>query len=350
MSANKFLQSLQDSLLVCDGAMGTMLYTRGVHLSRCFDELNLSNPDLVGKIHHNYINAGAEVIETNTFGANRFKLAQHALADKLPEIVSSGVRIAREAADSKPGVFVAGSVGPLGEIISGRKGIGLEAAKEAFAATASLMAESGVDFILLETFPEPDELLLALGAVRQACPDLPIVAQAVYNEQGYCGKVRLEELVAGLEALGPSAVGINCRLSVDQMLPLVERIQQATNLPISCQPNVGHERIVEGRDFYLSTPEFMAEYMRRIIQGGGVKMVGACCGSTPEHIRALAGVARMLKPRSKVLIELADDRPQAAEDEERSPAGSLAGEDRFCRQNRGGQVCQQRRDQAAPGH
>jgi methionine synthase / methylenetetrahydrofolate reductase (NADH) len=303
MKKSKFEQALQDTILVCDGAMGTMIYARGVYINRCFDELNLTDRELIGKIHHNYINAGAEVIETNTFGANRIKLARHALADRISDIIAAGVEVAREAAESRPGVFVAGSVGPLGAGPKARKELTEKDAEAAFAEQIGLLIENGTDLILLETFTDPEELVLALKTARSLSGDVPVVAQAVFNERGKSprGGKTVEEVTRMLLAHQPTAVGMNCRLSADQMLPLLARMREVTDLPITCQPNVGTARVVEDRDMYLSTPEFMAEYFKRAIQGGGLKMVGGCCGSTPEHIRAVSATVRMLRP-SRVVV------------------------------------------------
>jgi len=318
MPLSGFEQALNDSVLVCDGAMGTMIYARGVYINRCFDELNLSDRELISKIHHNYINAGAEVIETNTFGANRIKLGRHALADRLPEIIAAGVEVARAAAKSRPGVYVAGSVGPLGKALKAGGGITQEEAAEAFAEQIGHLVDNGVDLVLLETFNDPDELVLALETARSLSSSVPVVAQAVFNEKGQArGGKTVEQVTALLLKHRPTAVGMNCRLSADRMLPLIERMHGATGLPLTFQPNVGSARQVEGRNIYLSTPEFMAEYTRRAIQGCGVRLVGGCCGSAPEHIRAITGTVRMLRPgRPQVLVgrepdnELRPEKPE----------------------------------------
>ena len=302
MPVSKFEQALRDATLVCDGAMGTMIYARGVYINRCFDELNLSDRELISKIHHNYINAGAEVIETNTFGANRVKLGRHSLANRLPEIIAAGVEVALEAAESRPGVFVAGSVGPLGAVLNATEGIAEEEAGEVFAEQIGLLIENGVNLVLLETFTNADELVLALKTARSINRSIPVVAQAVFNEKGQARDGRtVEEVTRMLLSHSPTAVGMNCRIGADQMLPLIRRMHEVTELPLTCQPNVGSPRKVEDRNMYLSTPEFMAEYLRRAVHDGGVKLVGACCGSTPEHIRAVANAVRMLRP-SRVFV------------------------------------------------
>jgi len=313
MSLPAFKDALRDSILVCDGAMGTLIYSRGVHLSRCFDEVNLSNPFLVSKIHHDYINAGARVIETNTFGANRLKLARHALADRIAEIVTAGVKIAREAA-TEAGVYVAGSVGPLGVRLDHPEGIRRPEAQEVFAEHIGLLLERGVDLLILETFVDPQELALACEVARQLDEDFPVVASAVFDEKQLCGGKTPEELVDLLTPLKPDAIGVNCRLSADKMLPVLERMHAVSGLPLSAMSDAGEARLVDDRDMYISTPEFVAEYARRAIQSAGVKLVGGCCGTNPGHIRAIAAAVRMLQPSSRtVSVRPRETRAEKAE-------------------------------------
>ena len=300
MSLPAFRDALRDSILVCDGAMGTLIYSRGVHLSRCFDEVNLSNPFLVSKIHHDYINAGARVIETNTFGANRLKLDRHALADRIGEIVAAGVKLAREAA-AEAGAYVAGSVGPLGVRLDHPEGIRRPEAQEVFAEHIGLLLDSGVDLLVLETFVDPQELALACEVARQLDGDFPVVASAVFDEKQLCGGKTPEECARLLEPLNPDAIGVNCRLSADKMLPVLERMHAATGLPLSAMSDAGEARLVDDRDMYVSTPEFVAEYARRAIQSAGVKLVGGCCGTNPGHIRAIAAAVRMLQPSTRTI-------------------------------------------------
>ena len=307
-SKSKFLNSLEKGILVLDGAMGSQLYQRGVHISRCFDELNLSQPDMILKIHNSYLNAGADILETNTFGANKVKLARHGLEAKLEDILRAGVKIAREAADSKPGTYVAGCIGPLGaDSDSGKRPYA--DAFENFRTVAEILIDAGADLLLLETFTDSGELL---EAVRAACEvassRIPVIASAVYNMEGITqdGCI-LEDLVKEFEKYDLAAVGLNCRLGADMMHPLVDRMQKVTERPLICQPNVGKARVIEDRDFQLSTPEHMAEHMRRMLSGGRLKMVGGCCGSTPEHIRSITAVVRMLRPgRVSVVAEHLD--------------------------------------------
>ncbi|MFH1070947.1 MAG: homocysteine S-methyltransferase family protein, partial [Candidatus Glassbacteria bacterium] len=290
-----FREAIAGSVLVCDGAMGTLIYTRGVHLSRCFDEVNLSNPYLVGKIHQDYVNAGANVIETNTFGANRIKLGRHALAGKMKEIIDAGVRLALEAAEGRE-VYVAGSIGPLGVKLNHPEGVGEAEARGVFAEQAGLLLEAGADLLILETFSDPVELAVALTAVKGVGPQAAVVASAVFDDTGRCGGHSPEELVNLLLAGKPAALGLNCRLGADRMLPVLERLHAVTDLPLSCMSDAGESRLVDDRDMYVSTPEFVAEYAKRAILGSGVKLVGGCCGTNPAHIRAIAATVRMLQP------------------------------------------------------
>ncbi|HUU30156.1 MAG TPA: bifunctional homocysteine S-methyltransferase/methylenetetrahydrofolate reductase [archaeon] len=304
-----FPDALRESILVCDGAMGTMIYSHGVYISSCFDEINLSNPYMVSKIHHDYIEAGARVIETNTFGANRLKLGRFALAESLERIIESGVGLAREAAGDS--VYVAGSVGPLGMKLEHPEGIRRKEAREVFAGHIGCLIRSGVDLLFLETFVDPLELELALEVTRELKPGFPVVASAVFDEKGYSRDKTIEQVVRLLEPHRPTAVGINCRLSADKMTPLLERMRKVTDLPLSFMPNVGEARLVDGRDIYLSTPEFIAEYTRRVIQAADVKLVGGCCGTNPSHIRAIAATVRMLQPgRARVSVMPSEAGPE----------------------------------------
>ena len=301
-----FEKALHDSILVCDGAMGTMIYTRGVYINSCFEEVNLSIPYMVTKIHRDYIEAGAQVIETNTFGANRLKLGRHALAESLPAIIKAGVALARDAAKGAE-IYVAGSVGPLGVKLGGPEGIERLEAKEVLAQHISEFLSNGVDLLVLETFSDPEELALALEAARELAPDFPVVASMVFNDQLLAGDKTPEEAVALLEPFRPTALGINCRLGANSTLPLLERMHRVTSLPLSSMPDAGEVCVIDDRDIYLSTPEFMAEYARRAIQGAGVKLVGGCCGTNPAHIRAVAATVRMLQPRRTVVSVARDE-------------------------------------------
>jgi len=279
-----FLDALDARVLVCDGAMGTMLYGKGIFLNRSFDELNLTQPDVVAEVHKAYVRAGADVLETNTFGANRLKLLAFALEDKLREINAAGVRIARQAARGQ--AYVAGAIGPLGVRVEPWGKTGLDEAEAAFREQAEALAEAGVDLFMLETFGDLAELGAAVRGVRAVSP-LPIVAQLTTNDDGLTADgAPPEQFTPALEALGADVIGLNCSVGPAAMLETIERIAEHTSARLSVQPNAGRPRAVEGRNIYLSSPEYMASYARRFV-AAGVRLVGGCCGTTPEHTRQM---------------------------------------------------------------
>ncbi len=280
-------------MLVCDGAMGTMLYSKGVFLNRSFDELNLTQPDLVAEVHQAYVRAGADVIETNTFGANRVKLGAFGLAERLHTINVQGARIARHAAREQ--AYVAGAIGPLGIRIEPWGKTGVDEAEQYFAEQAQALVEGGVDLFVLETFRDVNELGAAIAAVRRTC-DLPIVAQMTTEEDGNSlDGAPPETFAPEVARRGAHVIGVNCSVGPAAMLETIERIARATSARLSAQPNAGKPRDIEGRNIYLSSPEYMASYARRFILNG-VKLVGGCCGTTPEHIRHIKAAVRALAP------------------------------------------------------
>jgi homocysteine S-methyltransferase len=284
-----FLEAIAERVLVCDGATGTMLYAKGIFLNRCFDELNLTQPDLVAEVHQDYVRAGADVIETNTFGANRVKLGTFALADRVHAINLQGARIARHAA--RDAVYVAGSIGPLGIRIEPWGKTGVAEAEQYFAEQAAALVEGGVDLFVLETFRDVREMGAAIAAVR-AVSGLPIVAQMTTREDGTTvDGVPPEIFAPEIERLGATLIGVNCSVGPADMLETIERIARSTSAMLSAQPNAGSPREIEGRNIYLSSPDYMASYARRFILNR-VKLVGGCCGTTPEHIRAIKGAVR----------------------------------------------------------
>jgi methionine synthase I (cobalamin-dependent)/5,10-methylenetetrahydrofolate reductase len=288
-----FLDALDSRVLVADGAMGTMLYARGIFLNRCFDELNLAEPDLVAEVHEAYVRAGADVIETNTFGANRFRLLSFGLADKVAAINRQGARIARHAARDR--AYVAGSIGPLGVRIEPWGRTGVDEAAAAFREQAAALAEGGVDLFILETFRDLNELVAAIGAVR-AVSALPIVAQMSTEEDGNTlDGVPPDRFADELEKAGANVIGVNCAVGPAAMLETVETMARLSRLPLSAQPNAGRPRDVDGRNLYLCSPEYMASYARRFI-AAGVRLVGGCCGTTPDHIRQIAVAVRTVAP------------------------------------------------------
>jgi methionine synthase I (cobalamin-dependent)/5,10-methylenetetrahydrofolate reductase len=290
---SRFLEELQQRVLICDGAMGTMLYSRGIFINRCFDELNLSMPGLVKEIHEAYARAGAEIIETNTFGANAVRLGAHGFAGKLREINAAGVRLAREAAGDQG--FVAGSVGPLGIHIEPLGKTSFDEARAYFRAQVEALAEAGADLIVLETFGYLNELREAIRGAREAC-DLPIVAQMTIDDDGRAldGTAPVEA-ARRLEEWGADVIGLNCSVGPVEMLEGIEAMAQVATRPLSAMPNAGRPRSVEGRNLYLASPEYMAEYARLFIQAGA-RLIGGCCGTTPEHIKWVRNFVRSTTP------------------------------------------------------
>ncbi|MBI2835434.1 MAG: bifunctional homocysteine S-methyltransferase/methylenetetrahydrofolate reductase [Acidobacteria bacterium] len=288
-----FLEAIDRRVLVCDGAMGTMLYAKGVFLNRSFDELNLTQPDLVAEVHQAYVRAGSDVLETNTFGANRIKLGSFGLADRVHAINVQGARIARHAAREQ--VFVAGAIGPLGIRIEPWGKTGVDEAEEYFREQVAALVEGDVDLFVLETFRDLNEISAAIRAVRRLT-DRPIVAQMTTEEDGNSLDGTPPEVFApALESLGADLIGVNCSVGPAAMLETIERIAGVTRSRISAQPNAGKPRDVEGRNIYLCSPEYMASYARRFIING-VKLVGGCCGTTPDHIRAIKMAVRASAP------------------------------------------------------
>jgi homocysteine S-methyltransferase len=298
------LSRLKQGLVLCDGAMGTLLYAKGVFINNCYDELNLTQPDLIRNIHHEYLNAGADVIETNTFGGNSFRLARHGLAGQVREINLRGAHLAREAADAfnlkKAGsALVAGSVGPLGLRIEPLGKTSREEARAAFHDQIAALVEGGVDLLILETFGYLEELHQAMLAAREVSPNTQVVAQVTIDEDGNClDGASPETFTAKLEEWGADVIGCNCSVGPVAMLEAIERIRRVTERPLSAQPNAGIPRSIEGRNIYLCSPEYMASYARKFV-AAGVGLVGGCCGTTPEHTRAMKAALRMNDAKGK---------------------------------------------------
>src|SRR5437899_8460314 len=286
-----FKEAIEERILVCDGAMGTMLYAKGVFINKSFDALNLTEPDLVLGVHKEYVRAGADVIETNTFGANRIKLGSFGIADKLHAINEQAARIARQAAGDR--AYVAGSIGPLGIRIEPWGKTGVDEAQAYFREQAEALAEGGVDLFILETFRDLNEMGAAIDAVRSVS-DLPIVAQMTTEEGGNTlDGTPPEKFAPELERRGATLIGVNCAVGPAPMLDTIERMAAVTKLKLTAQPNAGKPRDVEGRNIYLCSPEYMASYARRFILHN-VRLVGGCCGTTPEHIRQIKMAVRSL--------------------------------------------------------
>src|SRR5580693_8972820 len=291
-----FLEALDERVLVCDGAMGTMLYAKGVFINKSFDALNLTQPDLVAEVHQEYVRAGADIIETNTFGANRIKLGSFGLAEKLEAINEQAARIARHAVSAAGGAaYVAGAIGPLGIRIEPWGKTSIDEARQYFREQARALALGGVDLFILETFRDLNEIGAAIDAVR-SLSDLPIIAQMTTDEDGNTlDGTPPERFAPELERRGATIIGVNCAVGPGPMLETIERMEAVTKQRLSAQPNAGKPRDVEGRNIYLCSPEYMASYARRFILHN-VRVVGGCCGTTPEHIRQIKAAVRALAP------------------------------------------------------
>jgi methionine synthase I (cobalamin-dependent)/5,10-methylenetetrahydrofolate reductase len=289
-----------DRVYVFDGAMGTMIYSRGVYINRCYDELNLTQADLVLAIHREYVKAGADIIETNTFGATRIKLRHYGLEDKLKEINLAGVRLAREAAGER--AFVAGAIGPLGIRIEPYGPTSVEEAQAIFREQAQALLEGGVDLFVLETFSDVAEIQQAIKAVRSIC-DLPIIAQMTIQNDGNTSYGTSPEIFTKrLDEWGADVIGLNCSVGPHAMLDALEKMREVTKCKLSAQPNGGLPRQFEGRLMYMASPEYMAKYAKRLIQSGA-KFIGGCCGTTPKHIKQIANAVAALSPgRSTVQV------------------------------------------------
>ena len=297
--ASDLLARIKQSPILCDGAMGTLLYAKGMFINRCYDELNLSQPELIRGIHHEYLQAGAEIIETNTFGGNSFRLARHGMADRVRDINLAGAHVAREAAKSFD-VWVAGSVGPLGVRIEPLGKTSFEEARNAFRDQVAALVDGGVDLLILETFGYLEELHQAILAVREVSPRIPVVAQVTIDEDGNCLDGSTPEFFTPrLEEWGPDVIGCNCSVGPVAMLEGIERMRPLTSLPLAAQPNAGIPRSVEGRNIYLCSPEYMASYARKFV-AAGVRLVGGCCGTTPDHIRVMKSALRVGEARARV--------------------------------------------------
>ena len=284
--------------MLCDGAMGTLLYSKGIFINRCYDELNLSQPELIRGVHHEYLQSGAEIIETNTFGGNSFRLARHSLADRVRDVNLAGARLAREAAKSFD-VWVGGSVGPLGTRIEPLGKTSFEEARSSFREQIAALVEGGVDVIVLETFGYLEELHQAILAARDVNPRIPVVAQVTIDEDSNCLDGSTPEVFAPrLAEWGADVIGCNCSVGPVAMLDAMERVRAATSLPLAAQPNAGIPRSVEGRNIYLCSPEYMASYARKFV-AAGVRLVGGCCGTTPDHIRVMKSALRVGEARAK---------------------------------------------------
>ncbi len=335
---SRFAEIFSDRAVLADGAMGTVLEARGVFTNRSYDELNLSDPNLIVAVHEEYLLAGAEILETNTFGANRFRLSRHGLGAKVEEINAAGVRLAREAVkrlkEKQAGeAWVAGAVGPLGVRLEPLGKTGLDEARAAFAEQIGVLKRSGVDLLIVETMPALNEAREALEAAKAVAPELPVLVMVTVDDEGDClDGSSAAQAAAWLTEWGADAVGVNCSTGPATVLTAIEEMRAATNLPLGAMPNAGMPRAVEGRNIYLCSPEYMASFARKAI-AAGAQMVGGCCGTTPNHIRAMRQAIRAIDEQAHVAGK--DAAPAVGKETppatlaQRSRLGSLIAEGKF---------------------
>lgn len=297
MSRSEKLQRLLDpqSVVFFDGAMGTMLYSKGVFINQSYDELNLRAPDLVREVHRAYVKAGAEVLETNSFGANRVKLAQYGLQEQVKPINVAAAALARDVAGDD--VLVAGAVGPLGVRLEPYGPTSREEARAIFREQMAALAEGGADLFVLETFSDLYEMEQAIAAAREVNPAMPVIAQMTIGADGRTPfGATAEDVARALDRFGADVIGLNCSVGPQGILEAIEKMAPLTKHKLAAQPNAGMPRDVDGRSMYMASPEYMATYARHLVQAGA-KVVGGCCGTTPEHIHAMIEGVRPLAPR-----------------------------------------------------
>jgi methionine synthase I (cobalamin-dependent)/5,10-methylenetetrahydrofolate reductase len=312
------------SLVLFDGAMGTMLYSRGVFINQCYDELNVRSPELVREVHRAYVRAGAEVLETNSFGANRLKLSQFGLAAQTVELNRRAAELARAAADEGHDVLVAGAVGPLGVRLEPYGATSVDEAREIFREQMEGLKAGGADLFILETFSDLHEIGQAVAAAREVDPTMPVVAQMTIGSDGLTPYgASPEDVVRALDRFGADVIGLNCSVGPQAILDAIEKMAPLTRRKISAQPNAGMPRDVGGRRMYMASPEYMASYARHLVHAGA-KVLGGCCGTTPEHIHSMSEGIRPLSPRfARTGAPAPSVRvgEQAAPRESRGPAG-----------------------------
>jgi methionine synthase / methylenetetrahydrofolate reductase (NADH) len=318
----EFNERLKDTILIADGAMGSLLHD-SVGAQRCFDELNTTEPEAVFRVHQSYIEAGAQIIETNTFGANRFKLAPLGLGDEVQRLNSRGVKIAREARDSaKREVLVAGSMGPLGLGVQSRHPEP-EEIKEIFYEQALALEERGVDLYILETFAYIEELELAIDAIR-SFSGLPIIAQLTYSEEGTTfGDLRPVAAAAQLKNKHVQVIGANCTLGPQALLPILQELVGVADVRVSGMPNAGFPKREGDRIVYpRSSPEYFALFAREAA-AMGVRILGGCCGTTPAHVQAMAEAVKSLRPVKATAVTQVEEAKKPAVPREREPESKL---------------------------
>ncbi len=340
MNSKRGLNELiKERVVLGDGAMGTMLYEYGAFINVCFEELNLIRPEMVKRVHSEYVEAGVDFIETNTFGANEIKLGKYGLSDKVEDICASAVEIAKEVV-SGTGVLIGGSIGPLGKEIPPYGRFSIEEAREVFAKQIRALISAGVDFLIFETFSNIEELIVAVKVAHQIDKTIPIIAQFSVNE--HCETVygvRVEDGSFNIEKEVPfiSAVGLNCSIGPADMLRNIELMMSVVSLPVSVMPNAGMPREVDGRKLYMCTPEYMAEYAKRFYEKG-VRIIGGCCGTTPKHISEIVKAIKAIDKASR-RTHIVVETPKRLEKEfERKEPIPLENRTRFGAKLAGGEI------------
>jgi methionine synthase I (cobalamin-dependent) len=281
---------LENKPVICDGAVGTMLYSLGAPVGQSVDQLCVTAPDLVREVHSAYVEAGAQIIETNTFGANRVMLDSHGLGGMVREINMAGAKLARECAGD--GVAVAGSVGPTGKLMSPYGPLSAAEAASAFSEQIEALCESSVDLIIIETMADIHEAESAVRAAKSVCPGMPVICQMSFAQEGRTMMgVDPKGAVEALETLGADVIGANCGSGPHDMWEVMRQMAEYATVPLIAQPNAGFPQLVHGRSVYVATPDYLADYARRFVELG-VAIVGGCCGATPDHIRAISAAVR----------------------------------------------------------
>lgn len=329
--ADSFLTRLAQAPLLCDGATGTLLYTHGVAFEQCFDALNVEQPVLIRELHQEYLAAGAEIIETNTFGANRFKLEVHGLADRVAEINAAGVRLARAAVNaSGKNAFVVASVGPLGVQLAPVGAVSRQEAHDAFREQIAALVSEKPDALIFETFANLQEITEAIRAAQDLAAPIPIIAQMTFTSDGVTTYGYTPTQVAhALAALKVNVIGVNCSVGPARVLPVIEQIMQTVRddprrpglIYFSAQPNAGFPEASGGRIFYPATPDYFGDYARRFAEAG-VNLIGGCCGTTPQHVRsmrlALDAFARTARRRTRI-TSITSNVPESVPDAHEAP-------------------------------
>ncbi len=333
--------------VLCDGAMGSMLYGRGIFINRCYDELNVSQPELIREVHTEYLQAGAVVIETNTFGANAVRLERYGLEGRVWELNTAGVRLARQCVEQMrekhaSEAFVAGAIGPLGVRLGPESKVTEGEAYAAFAQQVKALAEGGqgvgADLIVIETMTGMTEAGLALRAAKREGRGLPVIVMVTADEQGNClDGTTAEDAAKKLTKLGADAIGCNCSEGPALVLSVIERMRKVTGVPLAAMPNAGTPKSIDGRSLYLTSPEYMASFAKKFVKAGA-KFVGGCCGTTPQYVRSMRGALRALEAQ-ETGVEIVESGAIAAKKEstvvppqlkDRSKIGAMIAAGEFC--------------------